>query len=53
MVAWIISWPGEYATIPEMKTWDKWRYDGMVAYDYMVYFRNGRVTRFGTNGTPP
>lgn len=53
MVAWVIGWLGEYATIPEMRTWDEWRYDGMMAYDYMVYFRNGRVARFGPNGTPP
>ncbi|MHB1457558.1 MAG: hypothetical protein ACYC0V_11655 [Armatimonadota bacterium] len=53
MVVWVIGWPGEYARIQEMRTWDEWRYDGMMACNYMVYFRNGRVTRFGTDGTPP
>ncbi|MHB1456771.1 MAG: hypothetical protein ACYC0V_07640 [Armatimonadota bacterium] len=53
MVAWVMGWPGEYGTIPVMRLWKEWRYDSLPPFSYMVYFKNGRVTKFGTNGSLP
>jgi hypothetical protein len=53
MVAWVQGWPPEFGTMAQLKKESKWRYPSVGPFSYWVYFNNGKVVKFGSDGNLP
>ena len=53
MVAWIKGWPPVYGTMAQLRKESKWQYPTEAIFSYWVYFKNGKVVKFGADGHLP
>ena len=53
MAAWVWGWPPEYGSMAQLRRKNKWRYPGVGPFNFWVYFKNGKVVKFGPDGSLP
>jgi hypothetical protein len=51
-VAWSIGFPLVYGTRADVFALDTWKYAYLPPFHYWVYFKDGKVVKFGQDGNP-
>jgi hypothetical protein len=53
MVLWTLGWPAIDVPLAVLRKETAWAYDSAPPFHYWVYFKNGRATDFGPDGSLP